>query len=88
MSTTTSTSAPDGQVTYFAWLGGTSAKCTPRTVPAADTEQFACTSVNGWPVTSLNRSARNHSRNAPRESPMILGVISNAPAMVSSRIST
>ena len=47
MSTTTSTSAPEGQVTYFAWLGGSSAKCTPRTVPAADTEQLACISVNG-----------------------------------------
>src|ERR1700744_1726258 len=42
MSTTTSKTEPDRQVTYLAWLGGTSAKCRPRSTPADDTEQLTC----------------------------------------------
>src|SRR5271165_2914164 len=42
MSTTTSNTDPERQVTYLAWLGGSWAKCRPRSTPAADTEQLAC----------------------------------------------
>ena len=46
-STTTSRTAPLTQVTYLAWLGGTSAKWMPRTVPRRDTEQLAWASSSG-----------------------------------------
>src|SRR5579875_2358007 len=42
MSTTTSNTEPDRQVTYLAWLGGSCAKCSPRRTPADETEQLAC----------------------------------------------
>lgn len=42
MSTTTSNTEPETQVTYLAWLGGNWAKCRPRSTPADDTEQFTC----------------------------------------------
>ena len=32
---------PDRQVRYLAWLGGSCAKCRPRSTPAAETEQLA-----------------------------------------------
>src|SRR4029079_12334834 len=41
MSTTTSKTAPRAHVTYFAWLGGSCAKCRPRSTPAADTDTLA-----------------------------------------------
>src|SRR6202021_2910765 len=46
MSTTTSNTDPERHVTYLAWLGGSAAKCRPRSTPAADTEQLACCTFN------------------------------------------
>src|SRR5271156_1935049 len=46
MSTTTSNTEPDRQVTYLAWLGGSWAKCRPRSTPAVDTEQLTCRTSN------------------------------------------
>jgi hypothetical protein len=69
MSTTTSSTFPAGQYTYFACPGGTSAKCTPRSDPRADTLWFAWASVSPKPVASDSTSARYHSVNRPRESP-------------------
>src|SRR4051794_17730146 len=92
-STTTSRTAPEKQVTYFAWLGGTCAKWMPRSVPACDSEQLAWAIeseyvANPLPVRSESTSARYHSWKEPRESPWTAGVISWAPAMLSCRVCT
>src|SRR5690606_41518542 len=79
MSTTTSNTAPVTQVTYLAWLGGTSAKCKPRSTPFADTEQLAWRRSNRWPANALNCASVNHSKNTPRASSCRRGVISQAP---------
>src|ERR1700761_2422060 len=85
MSTTTSNTEPDRQVTYLAWLGGTCAKCRPRSTPADDTEQLACRTSSRWPANELKPRSVSHSKNIPRESPWTVGVISQAPGMASSR---
>src|SRR5271166_2159073 len=85
MSTTTSNTEPCTQVTYLAWLGGTWAKCRPRSAPAADTEQLACRTFNRWPANPLNPRWVIHSKNMPRESRCMAGVISQAPGILSSR---
>src|SRR5947209_11055955 len=88
MSTTTSNTEPDRHVTYLAWLGGSWAKCRPRSTPAADTEQLACRTSSRWPAKSVKARSVSHSKNNPRESECSCGVISHAPAMSSSRTST
>src|SRR5262249_13794446 len=88
MSTTTSNTDPRRQVTYLAWLGGTWAKCTPRSTPAADTQQLACTGPSRCPANSVNPESVNHSKNRPRESVCTCGVISHAPGTANSRAVT
>ena len=63
MSTTTSNTAPRRHVTYLAWLGGSCAKCRPRSTPAADTEQLACRRSNRCPANAVNSASVNHSKN-------------------------
>ena len=80
--------APAGQVTYFAWLGRhvgevDAAQRARRRRPSA----LACRRSSRRPVASSSRSARNHSRNAPRRVAVDCGVISKASGTVSSRIS-
>src|SRR3954471_21521321 len=88
MSTATSNTAPRTQVTYLAWLGGKCAKCSPRSTPAAETEQLACRRSKRCPVNSRNPASVNHSKNRPRSSVCCFGVISHAPGTASSRAST
>ena len=81
MSTTTSRIRPSKHCTYFAWPGGTSAKCTPRTVPAFETEMFICCRSSGWPMASSNTEALKDSRKTPRSSGRRTGVNSHTPSM-------
>ena len=55
MSTTTSNTDPCRHVTYLAWLGGSCAKCTPRSTPADDTEQLAWCRSNRCPANCGER---------------------------------
>ena len=84
MSTTTSRMRPEKHCTYLAWPGGTSAKCTPRTVPAVETEMFICCRSRGWPMVSSNTEALNDSRNTPRSSGLSTGVNSQQPSIAPS----
>jgi len=49
MSTTTSNTEPDRHGHVFAWLGGSCAKCRPRSTPAADTEQLCLPDIQAMP---------------------------------------
>ena len=60
----------------------------PRSVPAAETDALAWATCSGWPTASMNGSALNHSRKAPRASPWTWGVNTNAPLIESSAMST
>ena len=62
MSTITSRTAPLTHVTYFAWPGGTVAKCTPRMTPRRDTGQLACAVCGQYLSDSDSSAARDHSR--------------------------
>src|ERR1035437_9361781 len=68
MSMAKSMNDPDSAVTYLACEGGTSAKCTPRTVPLEDTETLVWMMSRRCPTASASRSPRKDSRNTPRSS--------------------
>ena len=69
MSTTTSNTDPDAQVTYLAWLGGTWAKCKPRSTPADDTEQLACRTSKPVTGEAAEPAVGEPFEEMPRESP-------------------
>src|SRR5258705_28853 len=85
MSTTTSNTAPRSQITYLALLGCSSAISSPRYTPADDTEQLADRASNRGQANELKAWSVSHSKNVPRESPWMAGVISQAPGILSSR---
>src|SRR6201995_4290593 len=54
----------------------------------SNTEHLACRTSSRWPANSVKLWAVSHSKNSPRESGCTAGVISQAPAMSSSRTCT
>src|SRR5665811_2605769 len=66
MSMTKSMKDPDSAVTYLACEGGTSAKCTPRTVPRDETDTLVWMMSRRCPMALASLSPRKDSRNTPR----------------------
>jgi hypothetical protein len=75
MSMTKSMNDPDSAVTYLACEGGTSAKCTPRTVPRDDTDMLVWMMSRRCPTASARRS--------PGRTPEDATVIGNCRGVIS-----
>src|SRR5688500_16801601 len=78
MSMATSSTAPLVHVTYLAWPGGTSAKCTPRSVPRRETEALTCATDSGCPTAAAKPAPWKLSAKAPRSSRHTVGVNTHA----------